>query len=206
MKQMDNEKRMAGDYEIIQAIMIGDREIVIGENQADTNGQKYMTAVGEWTDLFEHYDNVLVSDDYPEIVSLFGHRVTEQANKTRDELCRPNLEGINNAVITADSCTAINHDDDLNGKIIVIKPEVLRREYRRATNQLKFCTGGFGASPNSRGSAVFCKDLYTGKDSRYERRDVLGTMEPDEFPKWARPEIVQIVQDEKRKEPNKEAR
>ena len=86
---MDNEKRMAGDYEIIQAIMIGDREIVIGENQADTNGQKYMTAVGEWNDLFEHYDNVLVSDDYPEIVSLFGHRVTEQANKTRDELCRP---------------------------------------------------------------------------------------------------------------------
>jgi hypothetical protein len=203
---MQEEKRMAGDYEIIQAIMIGDKEIVIGENQANINGQKYMTAVGEWNDLFEFYDQVLVSDDYPEIVGYFGQRVTEQAKKTRDELFRPSLEGIDNTVITSDDCTAITHDDDLNGKIIVIKPEVLRREYRRATNQIKLCKGGFGASPNSRGSAVYCKDLYTGKESRYERRDVLGTLEPDMLPKWARPEIVQIVQDDKKKERNKEER
>jgi hypothetical protein len=203
---MHEEKRMAGDYEIIQAIMIGDKEIVIGENQADINGQKYMTAVGEWNDLFEFYDQVLVSDDYPEIVGYFGQRVTEQAKKTRDELFRPNLEGIDNTVITSDDCTAITHDDDLNGRIIVIKPEVLRREYRRATNQIKLCKGGFGASPNSRGSAVYCKDLYTGKESRYERRDVLGTLEPDMLPKWARPEIVKIVQDDKKKERNKEER
>lgn len=203
---MQEEKRMAGGYEIIHAIMIGDREIVIGENQADTNGQKYMTAVGEWNDLFEFYYQVLVSDDYPEIVGYFGQRVTEQAKKTRDELSRPNLEGIDNTVITSDDCTAISHDDDLNGRIIVIKPEVLRREYRRATNQIKLCKGGFGASPNSRGSAVYCKDLYTGKESRYERRDVLGTLEPDMLPQWARPEIVQIVQDDKKKERNKEER
>lgn len=43
---MNEDKRMAGDYEIIHAIKIGDREIVIGENQADENGQKYMTAIG----------------------------------------------------------------------------------------------------------------------------------------------------------------
>lgn len=203
---MDNEKRMAGDYEIIHAIMIGDREIVIGENQADTNGQKYMTAVGEWNDLFERYDNVLVSDDYPEIVGYFGQRVTEQAKKTRDELFKPSFQGIKNTPITADDCKVITHDDDLNDKIIVIKPEVLRREYRRATNQIKLCTGGFGASPHSRGSAVYCKDLYTGKEGRYERRDVLGTLEPDELPKWARSEIVQTVQDEKPKDLDKEAR
>lgn len=29
---MDKEKRMVGDYEITQAIHIGDREIVMGEN------------------------------------------------------------------------------------------------------------------------------------------------------------------------------
>ncbi len=203
---MHDEKRMAGDYEIIQAIMIGDKEIVIGENQANINGHKYMTAVGEWNDLFEVYNNVLVSDDFPEIVGYFGQRVTERAKKTRDERFRPNLEGIDNTVITSDACNAITHDDDLNGKIIVIKPEVLRREYRRATNQIKLCKGGFGASPNNRGSAVYCKDLYTGKESRYERRDVLGTLEPDMLPKWARPEIVQIVQTDKKKERNKEER
>ena len=56
---MNEDKRMAGDYEIIHAIKIGDREIVIGENQADENGQKYMTAIGEWNDLFERYGDVL---------------------------------------------------------------------------------------------------------------------------------------------------
>ena len=95
---MHDEKRMAGDYEIIQAIMIGDKEIVIGENQANINGHKYMTAVGEWNDLFEVYNNVLVSDDFPEIVGYFGQRVTERAKKTRDERFRPNLEGIDNTV------------------------------------------------------------------------------------------------------------
>ena len=30
------DKRMAGDYEIIQSMMIGDKEIVLGENPKDT--------------------------------------------------------------------------------------------------------------------------------------------------------------------------
>jgi hypothetical protein len=67
---MQDEKRMAGDYVIIQAIMIGDKEIVIGENQANTNGQKYMTAVGEWCDLFEFCNNVLVVTIPPKITLM----------------------------------------------------------------------------------------------------------------------------------------
>ena len=35
------EKRMAGDYEIIQAVQIGDREVVLGENPQDETGMKY---------------------------------------------------------------------------------------------------------------------------------------------------------------------
>ena len=31
-------KRMAGDYEIFQAVHIGDKEIVLGENPQDTTG------------------------------------------------------------------------------------------------------------------------------------------------------------------------
>lgn len=160
---MENEKRMAGEYEIIQTVQIGDREIVVGENPADTNGQKYMTAFCESNELFARYDEVLVSDDYPEIMKYFGERIAQQAEKTREELFTPKFQGIDVSPITAEACTPITGKDDLNGKVIVIRPEVLRREYRRATNQVKLCTGGFGASPNSRGSACFCKDVYSGK-------------------------------------------
>ena len=69
---------------------------------------------------------------------------------------------------------------------MVIRPDVLRREYRKCTHQLKVCTGGFGASPHSRGSACFCVDIYSGKTSRFERYDILGTMTEDQLPKWAK--------------------
>lgn len=183
---MEKEKRMAGDYEIIHAVQIGDREIVVGENLTAEKGQKYMTAFCEQNDLFALHTEVLVSDDYPEIMKLFGERIAEQAEKTRVELFKPRFQGIDLTPITADGCTVITHDDDLNGKIIVIKPEILRREYRRATNQIKLCEGGFGASPNSRGSACYCTDLYSGNKSRYERRDVLGTLTPEQLPGWAK--------------------
>ena len=54
-----------------------------------------------------------------------------------------------------------------------------------ATKQIKRCTGGFGASPHSRGSACFCVDLYSGKEARFERQDILGTLELSQLPKWA---------------------
>ena len=38
------EKRMAGDYEIIHAFHIGDREIVLGESLNCNPGERYMCA------------------------------------------------------------------------------------------------------------------------------------------------------------------
>lgn len=182
---MSSEQRKAGDYTIIHSLHIGDREVVLGENPDDTNGQKYMCAFCTSNGLFAKYDDVLASDDYPEIVAVYGQRITEQAERTRVELVTPKFQGIPNAPLTAKDCTPLSYDDDLHDRVIVIKPEVLRREYRMATRQIKLCTGGFGASPKARGSACYCVDLYSGKESRFERMDVLGTLEPEQLPKWA---------------------
>ena len=193
----NGEKRMAGDYVIIHAQHIGDREIVLGENPAGAGGERYMCAFCKANTLLASYTEVMVSDDYTELVKLFGERVAEQAEKTRIELNGPKLQGIPNDPITAEGCEVIGHGHDLRGKIVVIKPEVLRPEYRRATCQLQLCTGGFGASPNSRGSACFCTELYSGKNSRYERRDILGAIAPEALPKWAK-HYLDIRQAEKK--------
>ena len=198
------EKRMAGDYEVIRALYIGDREIVLGENVQEDTGMRYMCAFCRQNALFAEYSEVMASDDFPEIVELFGQRIAEQAQKTRIELSKPRIQGIDDRPITAEGCTLISHEDDLHGKIVVIKPEVLRREYRRATHQLKLCTGGFGASPHSRGTACYCIDLYTGKESRYERMDVMGTMGPENLPGWAKHSLTAIQQEQARKKTNKE--
>ena len=204
---MSEEKRMAGDYEIRQAIRIGDKEIVLGENPADTEGLTYMVACYESNGLLERYYDAVGSDDFAEMVETYGQRILEQAQKTRVELSTPKIQGIDNRPITAEGCTPISYDDDLHGKVIVIKPEVLRPEYRRATSQVKLCTGGFGASPHSRGSAVFCTEIYTGRHSRFERMDVLGVLEPEDQPKWVRHYLSVLQQSEKQKQvSDKEAR
>lgn len=194
---MNEDKRMAGDYEIIHAMHIGDQEIVVGENTVATAGQMYMCAFCEQNEIFARYDEGLCSDDYAEIIGIYGQRIAEQAEKTRIELKGPKIQGIVNAPITANDCTPISSDDDLNGKVVVIRPEILRREYRRATNQVMLCDGGFGASPNSRGSACYCVNLYTGKTSRFERRDILGVLKDEQIPKWAQ-HGLQIQRERKR--------
>ena len=196
---MSEEKRMAGDYEIIQSVHIGDREIVVGENQADKDGLPYMVAYYESNAIMGRYYDAVGSDDFPEIMEIYGQRIMEQAQKTREELSTPKMQGIDNSPITAEGCTPISYDDDLHGKVIVIKPEVLRPEYRRATSQLKLCTGDFGAYPHSRGSAVFCTEIYTGRQSRFERRDILGVLEPENQPKWVQHYLLVLQQAEKQK-------
>ena len=196
---MSDEKRMAGDYEIIQSVHIGDREIVVGENPADSDGLPYLVAYYESNAIIGRYYDAVGSDDFPEIMEIYGQRIMEQAQKTRAELSTPKMQGIDNSLITAEGCTPISYDDDLNGKVIVIKPEVLRPEYRRATSQLKLCTGGFGAYPHSRGSAVFCTEIYTGRQSRFERRDILGVLEPENQPKWVQHYLLVLQQADKQK-------
>lgn len=48
---MSDEKRMAGDYEIIQSIHVGEREIVLGENPKDKDGQYYLVAYCDTNEL-----------------------------------------------------------------------------------------------------------------------------------------------------------
>lgn len=183
---MNEEKRMAGNYEIIHSVYIGDREIVVGEDLANTEGNKFMCAYCRPALIYAVYDEVMGSDDYAEIIQLFGERVAEQAAKTREMFNDLRLEGQDVSPLTIKDCTPITGDDDLHNKVIVIKPDKLRREYQKANYQLKLCTGGFGASPKSRGNACFCVDLFSGKSSRFERYEVKGTLKEEQLPKWAK--------------------
>lgn len=197
---MDEQPRKAGDYTVILSFQIGNKEVIVGENAGAAEGERYLCAFCETSEFAALYSDCLVSDDYAETIQCYGQRIAEQAEKTREELA---VERIESVVLTAEDCCVITHDDDINGKLIVIKPEVLRHEYRKITHQLKLCRGGFGASPHSRGTAVFCTDLFSGEESRFERWDVLGTVEPEQLPDWAKATLDRLTQQEK-KPKNKE--
>lgn len=192
---MDAEKRMAGDYEITQAMLIGDKEVVFGID--DNNPEHpYLCAFYESNEILGQYSGCMIGNDYAELVMLYANRITEQCEKLKEA---EQAVTVPRETITSDMCNPVGYDVSILNKVVVIRPEVLRPEYQTADNQLVYVVGGFGADANSRGDAVFVRNLYTGKESRIDRIDVLGEMK--ELPVWAeeRQKVIRAEQCESQK-------
>lgn len=188
---MNDEKRMARDYEITQSIRIGDKEIVLGVDE--NSEQSYFCAYYESNDLLGRYYDCLMSDDYAEIIGVYAQRIQEQGDRLKEERSSVSVP---NEKITAELCIPDDYKKSIEGKVIVINPAVLLPEYRTADRQLWLCTGGFGSHANSRGSACFCTNLYSGKEARWERGHVLGEMKV--LPGWAK-ERLEVIQSQRQK-------
>ena len=134
-------------------------------------------------DIFEKFTECAVGDDYIDAALFFAERIKQDAERFREEVEKLDIPV---TVITEADCIPDHYKNDINGKIIAINPAILKPEYQRADRQLFLVTGGFGASANARASAVFCKNLYDGKNTRYERMDVLGEVKPERMPDWAK--------------------
>ena len=186
------EKRMAGNYEVTTAFEIGTKEIIIGEDKTAAPDERFVVANYENNGIFERYVDALVGGDYAEIVKIFAERVKNEAEKVIDEKSKISVDM---TPITKDGCQLLKSDDCIKNKIVVIRADVFKPEYQISTKQLQLCTGGFGAESNSRGSACFCTNLYSGKEARYERSDILGVIEKDDLPDLAK-ERLDIVQKE----------
>ena len=184
----DDEIRKAGDYEIIHSIHIGDKELVMGENLNDKDGHFYL--VGECTrnELFEQFENCLVSNDFLELAEIFSQRLQQQVQELKNERGKTHSD----EMITKDMCCHNSEQENYKDKVIVIKPSALRPEYRNAVHQLYFATGGNGINPKGMGAAVFCTNLYTGKRTRFERYHIAGIVKPELFPPWAKERLSLI--------------
>ncbi|NCC86382.1 MAG: hypothetical protein EOM05_00740 [Clostridia bacterium] len=191
-------QRVAGDFEVINAVQIGDKEIILGENPYATDAMKYLCSYCESNDLFATYTDALVSENYAEIVELFGSRISQQAGKTMVELDDIKID---KTPLSKNDCEPTSYSDDIDGKVIAIKTDVIRREYRTIDRQLFLVTGGNGSKANPRGSAVFCTNLYSSNKTRWERRDVLGVVKEQSMPKWAK-ENLSIIQNQKQEKQN----
>ncbi len=197
---MSDDKRMVDGYEVIHAIYIGDKEIIVGDSPTAPAEERYLCAYCQYVGPFEQYTEAVVSDDYAEIMQEFGERIAKQAEKTRIDLNKPKIQGIDNAPLGRAVCVPISEGNDLRNKIVVIKAENLRREYQTATNQIMLCIGGSGASPFSRGTSCLCVNLYSGETSYFKRWDVLGTLDEAKLPDWAKRGLAEyrLKQKEKR--------
>lgn len=180
---MSDDKRMIGTYEVLNSVWIGNKEVFIAEDLKAVEGEKYLIGFASIDGLREVYSECEASDDYLEVLEAYGARITNET-----ELLRENLEksGLSQKVVTADDCFPLDHSMDIHGKIVAMRESSLRPEYRREDRQLYLVVGGFGACANSRGNAVFCKNLNDGHEARFERYQVLGEVKPECLPEWAK--------------------
>lgn len=56
-------------------------------------------------------------------------------------------------------------------------------------------TGGNGCRPEACGTAVFTKNLFTSKESRWNRQDVAGIIRPDRLSEWAKEKLAALDKD-----------
>ena len=195
------QKEVIGDYEVLASVHVGEKEVVIGEKEPNNDGLRFMCGYMERTDIFNLCNECVYSDDYIEIAHLFGSRIKEAAELFKNKVKEL---GIPVTVITEKDCIPDHYSHDINGKVIAIDPKVLKPEFQRADKQLYLVTGGFGASANSRGSAVFCTNLLTGKSTRYERMDVMGEVKPECMPEWAKRKLESMNQTRAKKNKDRE--
>ena len=103
-----------------------------------------------------------------------------------------NARGIPFEKLTAADCVPDGLASDLEGKVIVLKPEKLSPEYRTIDYQLALCTGGFGARPDARGRKVYCTELYSGKQETFNRDAIAGVFPLERLPDWAREKFAAL--------------
>lgn len=195
--KMNDEKRMVDTFEVKHAIHVGDKEVLFCEDDKKPN-TPYMVCYCSWDNPLgiDHYFNASGSADYLEIMTEFTNRVQAQLEAVkaeRDKITVPL------SPFTAEHCIPNDYGMSIENKVVVIRASRLRPEYRTAQNQLVLATGGFGTHANSRGRAVYTANLYSGKESRWNREDILGIIKPEHMPDWAKERLKQIEAERQKK-------
>ena len=194
---MADEKRTVNGFEVQFAIHVGPREVVFLLDPASAE-TPYMVG---YCDIMpglgiEQLFEVLGSDDYLEMMDEFLYRAQIQVDLARTE--RDKLPGPQK-VLSTEHCLPGGMKHHLEGRVVILKPESLRHEYRNAASQLIYVTGGNGASPDGHGTAVFGKYVFNGESRDCRRHQVLGVLDPDKAPEWVRPGVCAIIEQKKEK-------
>jgi len=187
---MPGEKQVIDGYETIHSIRIDGVDEIVAQNTAA--GDHYRIYQRRSSNpLFAEYNTVFADDDYLKVMREFTRRINAHLDSLElDRVYRGSP--VADAALTSEDCVKGGMDEDLNGKVIAIKAEALSPEFRARSHQCMLATGGFGCSPTARGTAVYCTNLYSGEQARWERYQVLGVVNEGTLPEWAREKLAAL--------------
>lgn len=195
-------RRMVSEtnYEVKHAIRVGDKEIVFAADEAAKDGMYWFVGDYNRNEIIGQYADCQVSGDFLEAMQEFTGRVNIQIEAVRSDIVQSKTE---THVFTSEHCFPHDYGQSIDGKIVAIKAEILRPEYRRGEIQLVLVDGGNGARANPNGRAVYCYQLNNGERTRFERHDVQGEVRPEYLPDWAEEKAAAIRSEKSAAQPNK---
>ncbi|HCA28078.1 MAG TPA: hypothetical protein DEP23_00110 [Ruminococcaceae bacterium] len=113
-----------------------------------------------------------VADSHPAVLDGFINQVRRQ------------FQGL--GLFDRSHCCEDSSQMDYEGRVLVLKPEMLKDEYKTPEDQLFYAdAGGFGCSPGARGRKVMGQFLKDGERTHYYRQDFIGILSDENIPAWA---------------------
>ena len=117
----------------------------------------------------------------------------DTADVLLDQFIRQTMEAYQSLdLFDHDHCALGMYDEDVEGKVLVMKPSTLKEECWSQENQLWLATGGFGCNPNGRGRAIFATCLSDGEQTRWNREDFAGVLDEKYLPEWAQEKLAAL--------------
>lgn len=89
-------------------------------------------------------------------------------------------------------CMADDDELDYTDRVVVLRPDILKDEYKTPDYQLFYATGGFGARPHSRGQKVYGQFLMDDEETYYNRNEIIGVLKEKFLPAWAAEKLQKI--------------
>jgi hypothetical protein len=183
-----DDNRIIDGYAVLHTIWIDGAEQIVAEKD-----HQYRLYRGERVSGLgiEEYTVVFEDRDYLKAMREFTRRI----NSALDGLDLSRVyrgSPLMDFRLNLEDCVSGGMANDLRGKVVAIKAEILSPEYRAGSYQLMLAEGGFGCSPNARGQSVFCKELYSGESARWGRTDILGVVDESLLPTWAKEKLSRL--------------
>ena len=183
---------MLGKYSVLQQISIGEKTIALCEDSEEsTEAEKYYCCYLDANEILIIVSDAQKCSSYAQAVKMYGDRISEAAAEVLNEyeLEAALIAETPDVQLTEANCRPITPEDCLVNRVVVIRGNRLRPEYRRPAYQLMLCTGGSGAVSNNMGRTCFGKSLITGSPLSFYRTELLGILEESQIPEWARPQV-----------------
>ena len=82
---------------------------------------------------------------------------------------------------------------DYTGKVVVLKPGVLRDAFKTPEDQLFLVSHGNGCRPDAIGRKVFGQFLSDSEKTHVYRDEILGVIKDEYLPEWAKEKLLELA-------------